>query len=270
MRSISVLQAGYMKSGNYWLWNIIEAALARSNIRKRSFIREQPIYRVAKDWKLAFDGESGIDMIDIRPHVRRYVIPPVFGWPIYELDEYVRRCSHVWTHSDLLPGTERYFKKFGKLVAIVRDPRDVALSVRRFDGNAFRRTFYGTTPDAALGPAQGWDRCIESYLRNARALDLHVVFYERLVLDWDAELDRLLAHLELDIGASGRRAITRATRFSEMKKRSAMHLAKGQAFGWMHELDAETRDVLTRHHEPMLRQLDYPLTATPQLPALPG
>lgn len=270
-KPISVLQAGYMKSGNYWLWNIIEAALARAGVRKRSYVRAQPIYGVAKDWELAFDGESGIDMIEITPHVRRYVIPPVFGWPIYDLDDYVRRCSHVWTHSDLLPGTERYFRRFSKVVAIFRDPRDVALSILRFDRNAFRRKFYGTVPTDEISPVRGWDTAVEGYVRNARALGIHVVFYERLVLDWDAELDRLLTYLELDIDTNGRGAIGRETRFAEMKKRSSMHLAKGEAFGWMRELAPEAQAALTSIHEPMLRRLRYPLTANPGtgLPALP-
>jgi aryl sulfotransferase len=273
-KAFSVLQLGYMKSGNYWLWNIIEAALAEAGVPRRSFLRSQSIYKISKDWQLAFDGEGTIDMIDIRRDAQMYVIPPVFCWPIFDLDDYVRSCSHVWTHSELLRGTAKHFRKFGKLVMIVRDPRDVALSVCRFDANAFRRKFYGTVPGEVPRPPFAWGATVEGFVREARSLGIHTVFYERLVHAWEPELDRLLAYLELDVDARGRRAIENRTRVGEMKKKSAMHVAKGQAYGWASDLDPHLQAEFTAVHERMLRLLGYPLTAADaralQLPAFPS
>lgn len=269
----STLQAGFMKSGNFWLWTIIEAAHARAGIPRRSFLRSQPIYGVSKHWGLAFDGQGKIDMINILSDRQLYVIPPVFMWPIDDFDDYVRRCSHVWTHSDLMQGREKNFRKFSKIVFIIRDPRDVSLSVQRFDSNAFRRKFYGTVPGGPPEVALGWDANVESFLRHARSFRIHVVFYERLLHAWDSELDRLLAYLELDLDARGRRAIEGRTRLHEMKKKSGMHVAKGEAYGWARDLDHEQQVGITNVHEPMLRLLGYPMTAEEAkampLPTLP-
>jgi hypothetical protein len=62
---MAILQSGFMKSGNFWLWNVIEAALQQAKVPRKSFLREQPIYRVSKTWDLAFEGEGTIDFVNI-------------------------------------------------------------------------------------------------------------------------------------------------------------------------------------------------------------
>ncbi|HEY1553568.1 MAG TPA: sulfotransferase domain-containing protein [Kofleriaceae bacterium] len=263
-----------MKSGNFWLWNVIEAALQQAKVPRKSFLREQPIYRVSKTWDLAFEGEGTIDFVNITRERQAFVIPPVFMWPIDDFDDYVSRCTHVWTHSDLMEGRERYFGAFDKIVYVIRDPRDISLSVKRFDANAFRRRFYGTSPDQPIEAALGWDRNVEGHLASKKRFRIHVLFYERLLHAWDAELDALLDYLELELSASQKRAVAKRTRFGEMKKRSALHVAKGEAYGWARDLDDRSRGSFTSLHRPLLELLGYPLdetAATAQvLPAVPS
>src|SRR5450432_2409087 len=78
----SILQAGFPKSGNFWLWNIMESSLRQAGIPNRSYVRKQPIYRLAKHWKLAFKGQAGMDFLRILPKGQWYTILPVFYWPI--------------------------------------------------------------------------------------------------------------------------------------------------------------------------------------------
>ena len=271
---MAVLQSGFMKSGNFWLWNILEAVLKQAKVPKKSYIRKQPIYKVSKDWNLAFEGEGEIDFINITRERQLYVIPPVFMWPIEDFPDYVRQCSHVWTHSDLMEGREKYFRCFDKIVFIVRDPRDISASVQRFDGNTFRQMFYGTQPDQPPEPALGWDHNVAGYLRARKQFRIHVVFYERLVHDWDAELDRLLAYLELELGPRQKLAVAQRTRLQEMKKKSALHVAKGQAYGWTRDLDAGRQEAYTGIHQALLELLGYPMTSADaealRLPALPS
>lgn len=271
---MAILQSGFMKSGNFWLWNVIEALLEQAGIPRRSYLRNQPIYQVSKDWKLAFEGEGTIDFVNITRERQAYVIPPVFMWPIDDFDDYVRQCTHVWTHSDLMEGRERYFGAFSKIVFIVRDPRDISLSVQRFDGNAFRRKFYGTLADQPPEAALGWDQNVEGHLAGKDRFKIHVVFYERLVHAWDAELDQLLAYLELELTPAQKQAVAERTRFAEMKKTSSLHVAKGEAYGWARDLDEERQHAFTNVHRPLLELFGYPLDAAAAracpLPALPS
>jgi aryl sulfotransferase len=146
--------------------------------------------------------------------------------------------------------------------------------VQRFDGNTFRQMFYGTQPDQPAEPALGWDHNVEGYLRARKQFRIHVVFYERLVHDWDAELDRLLAYLGLELGPRQKQAVAQRTRLQEMKKKSALHVAKGQAYGWTHDLDARRQEEYTAIHKALLELLGYPMTAADAaalpLPALPS
>jgi len=270
---MTILQSGFMKSGNFWLWNILEAILAEAGVPKRSFIKQQPIYQVSKDWNLAFEGEGEIDFVNITRERRLYVIPPVFMWPIEDFPAYAAQCSHVWTHSDLMEGREPYFRVFDKIVFIVRDPRDIALSVQRFDGNAFRQMFYGTAPGQPVEPAIGWDHNVEGYLRARAQFGIHVVFYERLVHDWDAELDQLLAYLGLALTDASKATVAARTRLGEMKKKSALHVANGEAYAWARDLDPQRQATYTEIHRPLLELLGYPLDVAAArerpLPALP-
>jgi aryl sulfotransferase len=271
---MTILQSGFMKSGNFWLWNIIESALTQAGVPKRSYIKHQPIYRVSKNWDLAFEGEGEIDFVNISRERQVYVVPPVFMWPIEDFPAYVEQCTHVWTHSDLMAGREPYFQCFDKIVFIIRDPRDIAASTQRFDGNAFRQMFYGTSPEQPIEPALGWDHNVAGYLRNRDQFGIHVVFYERLIHDWDAELDRLLGYLELDLTRRQKAAVARRTRVAQMQKTSANHVARGQAYGWTRDLDTGRQAAYTEIHHPLLALLGYPLDAdaagADALPALPG
>lgn len=260
-----------MKSGNFWLWTIVEAALKEAGVRRRSYIRKQPIYKVAKDWDLAFEGEGAIDFINITRERQLYVIPPVFLWPIDDFPDYVRQCTHVWTHSDFMAGREQYFRCFDKIVFVVRDPRDISLSVQRFDGNAFRQKFYGTLPNQPPEPALGWDANVAGYLRAREELGIHIVFYERLVDRWDDEFRALLDYLELDLGARQRKAVERRTRVAAMKKTSSKHVQRGEAYAWARDLDPERQRSFTEIHRPTLELLGYPLdTAAASARALPS
>jgi sulfotransferase family protein len=271
---MAILQSGFMKSGNFWLWNVIEEVLKQAKVPRRSFLRKQPIYKVSKDWDLAFEGEGSIDMVNITRERQAYVIPPVFMWPITDFGAYVKQCTHVWTHSDLMEGREPYFGAFDKIVYVVRDPRDISLSIQRFDGNAFRRTFYGTLADQPAEAALGWDYNVEGHLAGKKRFDIHVVFYERLLHAWDAELAKLLDYLEIELPPAQRATVAKRTQFGEMKKTSAKHVAKGEAYGWARDLDAGRQQSFTAVHRTLLELFGYPMDAAAAgdqpLPAMPS
>jgi len=260
-----------MKSGNFWLWNVIEKVLQEAQLPRTSFIQTQPIYQLAKNWELAFEGQAGMDFVAITPEQLQCQIVPVFYWPIVDEEQYVKATSHVWTHSVMRPESLRRFRLFDKIVYIIRDPRDVAISYHRFSSNAFHQRFYGRREK--LTPQQDWGVHVLSFLTTRAELGAHIVFYERLQREWEPELDRLLAYLEIDLTPTQRAAVRAATAFETMKKKSTLHLAKGEAYGWTGVLDDKQQASFTYIHDRFLELLGYPLTKADaeagKLPTLP-
>jgi len=256
---VAILQAGFKKSGNFWLWMIIEECLKQAGVRRRSYITRQPIYQLAKDWDLAFEGQARIDFVHITPERAQLHIVPVFFWPVDDLDQYIKKTTHVWTHSAMRTDCLAKFKAFPKVVYIIRDPRDVAISYHRFANNKFHKRFFATTASSIVAH-QDWGIHVLSFLLSQASLKPHIVFYERLLTDWDRELARLLTYLELDLGSKRRKAVHAATSFEAMQPKNNLHLAKGVAYGWVRELDAKQRTDFTNVHDTLLKLLDYPMT----------
>jgi aryl sulfotransferase len=268
---MAILQAGFMKSGNFWLWNVIENALKQAGLPRKSFIKTQPIYKLAKNWKLAFNGQAGIDFISITPERLQYQIVPVFYWPIDDAKKYIKKTTHVWSHSPMRTGCLAKFQMFEKIVYIIRDPRDVAVSYHRFAHNDFHKRFFGTLDKRTA--QQDWGVHVLGFLTSQKELGAHIVFYERLLQDWEHEFDRLLQYLEIDLNAKQKRAVRTATEFPAMKKKSALHLAKGQAYGWTRDLTPKEQKDFTFIHDRFIELLQYPMTVAEaeagKLPQLP-
>ena len=125
-----ILQSGVQKSGNYWLYQIIQHSLEQAGLPQKSFARQHPIYQKAKEWPY-FADQAGVDYLEITAGVH-YFRKGTYVEPILDLDAFLAQCSHVWTHSFWSVGTDTTFGKFDKIVYIIRDPRDVVTSAARF------------------------------------------------------------------------------------------------------------------------------------------
>ena len=68
-----VLQVGRAKSGNYWLWKMLQLVFEQAGIEKKTFIKKHPIYcKEACNWEqLSHSDQVDIDVIDIE-HNRCY------------------------------------------------------------------------------------------------------------------------------------------------------------------------------------------------------
>ena len=140
---LRILQSGMEKSGNYWLWKIIQSVLTDAGMSTQTFIETQPIHALAKTWELSFTEQADIDVIDIEETGLFYRISSVFRMPLLavDVDAYLSQASHVWTHSFYCARSDEIFPKFDKVVYIVRDPRDVALSMNRFQFTPYMQTY---------------------------------------------------------------------------------------------------------------------------------
>lgn len=262
------LQSGAAKSGNLWLYNVLQSIARHGGIPQKSFIRRQPIHAIAKDWPLSFPGQADIDTLSINPHQCLYRISGIFNMPIADLDAYLADCSHVWTQSYFWPSSEKVFSKFDKVVYIVRDPRDVLISMSRFTFTPYRLKYFpqaSATPEEFLEAnlvesTRAWVRHVSGHLREAERLNIHIILYERLLKEFRAELDRLLAYLGVSLDEAAIAKVIEDSRFETMRGTSPQHVRKGESSQWGSVLNGRQIAAVEKIAGPLLKRLNYPIT----------
>lgn len=275
-----ILQAGAMKCGNFWLYCILQNILKHSGLEHRSFFQQHPAYENAKKEDLLFPGQADIDHITIKPDGCYIEWGASNLEPIQDIDDYVRQCRHVWTHSPVCPLSLEVYPKFDRIVYIIRDPRDAAISFSKFAFTPHRLKYYPhyeTGPDTFLehnldGLLRDWVHHVGGYLKHAYDLQIHVVFYERLLHSFDTEVSRLLNYLDLELDMDALQAIKHDVAFDTMSREAPHHLRKGQSNQWMNVLTESQKQYASRLAGPMIKLLNYPFTdeSQPTLPCLPA
>lgn len=276
-----ILQAGVPKSGNVWLHRILQLTLDHGGVPRRSYIQAHPIQAQARTWELSYQGHADVDNLDILPAGCVCRISAVFREPVTDLDAYLRRCRHVWTHSTINARSPAVLPKFDRIVYIIRDPRDVAISMANyvFTPHVQRRfpPHYEKSPTTFLqhaldGLLRDWVQHVGGWLRYQDGPPVHVVFYERLRQSFDAELTALADYLGVRLDVAARAAIRTATDFAAMKPGSPNHLRQGLAGGWRQVCTGPQNRLATQIAGPLLRLLNYPVHPTdPEtLPARPA
>jgi aryl sulfotransferase len=103
-----------------------------------------------------------------------------------------------------------------------------------------------------------WKNHVKLFLQHYHKHDVHLIFYEHLLADFDTELNALLAYLGIALDAAARERITKAVAFETMKANSPGHLRKGQAYKWMEQMSAEQQEATLKLVGQELRILGYP------------
>jgi aryl sulfotransferase len=267
---IRVLQVGLAKSGNYWVYSILKQCLQQAGLPHTSFIQQQPIHGIAQSWDLSYEEQADIDVLDITNSGCFYCISSIFRHPVTDLDAYLQDTTHVWTHSRFCDACREVFSKFDKVVHIIRDPRDAALSHARFMLTPYMKTYYPNDIESKQeyletrleSKLRRWVEHVAPYLARADELDMHVVFYERFLLNFASELDRLLEYLDLSLDTEDRRAVEEAVTFQSMKEKDPEHVQKGKAAKWRDQMSDEQKQRSRKITGPLLEKLDYPLRNT--------
>ena len=264
---MKILQGGVPKCGNFWLYQIIQQLLNRTGHDTKSFIEQQPIYQLAKSWDLNFPEQARIDVLEITDLQDSYRISSVFRMPIDNIAQYVAQTKHVWTHSPICKRSGEVLQQFDKKVYILRDPRDRALSAAKYYCSPYMLKYF---PQEEKDPQRflqknfeqlmhEWVWHVYDHLRLSREHNIHITFYEGFLLDFQQELGRLLAYLELDLSQPEREALEEAVSFNTLKKKNPKHLKKGQSGYWMDQLSDEQLEIAQHMAGPLLRYLGYPL-----------
>ncbi|MGD1921548.1 MAG: sulfotransferase domain-containing protein [Pleurocapsa sp.] len=274
---MSTLQAGVPKSGNYWLYSIIKNIFTEAEKEHRSFIQQHPIQEQAKNWQLSFAGQSSMDFLAMEGGKSYCRISGVFKEEIADIDNYIKHCSQVWTHSPLSSLSKSILPKFNKIIYIIRDPRDVAISYSKF---AFtEHKLKNGSPHYEQNPEAYLENRIEElprhrvqpvggYLKYQTELNIYPIFYERLLNDFDRELAQLLAYLEIELDTVQIAQIKHNVAFKTMKQQSPKHLRKGSSGQWQEKLSNHQKQKIEQVAAPMLDLLGYSLNerTKPYLP----
>ena len=266
---MNILQISAPKSGSYWLYTILLQILQKKDIPVSSFIREQEIYKKAKEADLSFKGQAGVDMIDIEEDSCYYRISSIFRERIEDPAVYASSTTLAWTHSTLCTKSFGIFPFFDKKVCIVRDPRDRALSAAKFAFTPYMQKHYPSSYSSSEEYfEEEYEKLVDqwvwftgNYLLHKEELDIHFVFYERLLHDFDRELKRLLQYLELDLTEQQQKEIADAVTFSSMKDKSPKHLQKGKSRKWEKQLSEEQKFLTADRAGALMEWLNYPLKA---------
>jgi aryl sulfotransferase len=276
---MKLLQSGVAKSGNYWLYTILQSLLRRTGQPTHTYIESQPIHAIARTWALSFPEQASIDTVDITDTGVFYRISSAFRWPVEDLDAYLARTTHVWTHSLITAKTDAVFEKFDKIVYIVRDPRDVILSTSRFLFTPYMQKFYPhrhATPEDYLRTSLvkqviHWRTHVAGHLAAAQRRNIYFVFYERLLADLPGELAALCRYLEIEPTDALLKEVQQDVSFETMQGNSPGHVRKGTSRQWVDQLNTEQKAAAVRQAGPLLDLLHYPLTDTggSELPVLP-
>lgn len=277
---MAILQAGVPKSGNYWLYNIIESVAKQAEIEHRSFIQNHHIHEVAQTWDLGFAGQSDIDFLHLGAKDCYFRISAVFREQILDVEDYISQCSHVWTHSPIANNYSlEVLSKFKNIVYIIRDPRDIAISYSHFAFTPHKLNnhppHYEKNPACYLDRRldemlKRWVNDVGSYLKHQDTLQIYPIFYERLLHSFDTELIKMLAYLGIELDAQALKQIKDEVTFSSMKKQSPNHLRKGKSSQWKQKFTASQKERAEKIAGPMLALLNYPISDTNNgLPYLP-
>jgi len=268
---MKILQSGVPKCGNFWLYQIIQKTLQRADKPSFSHIEQHPIYELAKTWDLNFPDQAKIDVLEITDLQLSYRISSIFKMPILDLESYLAKTHHVWTHSPICKRSVEVFQQVDKIIYIIRDPRDRAISAAKYYCSDYMLKYFPQEEhDPHLFLEKNFDRLMEEWvwhvwdhLRHAVKHNIHITFYENWLGDFQQELQRLLEYLRLDLDPSDSAALADELSFATLKKTNPAHLRKGTAGYWRGVLSKEQAAKADGMAGPLLGFLNYNHTSNP-------
>jgi len=261
---IPVLHVSFVKSGSYFLWKILDG-LFRAHGSKRSFVQQHPIQQLRGEWADFSIEQFDIDQMTVQDEGIYWQVEMQHIEPVTDLREYLRQCSHIWTHSFLCERSWEAYPQFGRRCYIVRDPRDALVSMAHFVQTPFMRRFH---PHPAQSPEEyvamelctfleDWCRHAGNHLRAQRALDIEILRYEHMIADLEGAVRHLADWIGLPLGDSEIRAVTDSVSLGKMRKLSPQHVRRGQSGGFRELLTRAQRDRAIAIVGPTMRDFGY-------------
>ncbi len=265
---LHILQNGIPRSGNLWLHYLLRRCLAEAGIEISQFISGHPVARLLDQEDLGINGISQIDFINIEPLQNFFTIRDVFRWPIEDMPHYIEASTHVATHSVWNEASRETYNRFSHVIYVIRDPRDTAISLSRFDFTPFNRLHRPSPFDSPetyldyhlVNLMHTWVQHVAAHIKNRQDINIHFVFYERLLSEPEKELQRLITFLDLNLDDNSCQRVLDDTGFETIKKAQTHHLNKGQWGQWRGSLSNYQARQTEQIAGPMLHALGYPQT----------
>ncbi len=268
---MKILQSGVPKCGNFWLYQIIQKTLQRAGRLSSSHIEQHPIYELAKTWDLNFPDQAKIDVLEITDLQLSYRISSIFQMPIVDFKDYLSKTNHIWTHSPVCKRSGEVFRQMDKIVYIIRDPRDRAISAAKYYCSDYMLKYF---PQKEKDPARylfknfdplmkEWVWHVWDHLRLSNKYNIHITFYENWLGDFQSELQSLLDYLGLELHQDDKAALGEELSFATLKKNNPKHLQKGSAGYWMDVLTEEQVARAETIAGPLMDLLQYRLGGSP-------
>lgn len=262
---MKILQIGIPKSGNFWLYKIIDEILISSGQKQLHFIEQHPVYQLAKTWDLNYPEQAQIDVIDITDWQTSYRISSIFRMPADNFENYISKTNHVWTHSPICKRSEEVYSHFDKKIYIIRDPRDRAVSSSIYHCSPYMMKYF---PQPEKDPGiyfqknfetliKNWVWHVFDHLRLQKELAVHLVFYEGLLCDFQKELNKLLEYLEIELQEKEKTRIEEKLSFRSLKKNNPKHLRKGTYGYWTSYFTQQQREKAAAIAGPLMDVLNY-------------
>ncbi|HLO78661.1 MAG TPA: sulfotransferase domain-containing protein [Magnetospirillum sp.] len=275
-----VLLASYPKSGNTWMRAFVESLRQGGQPIQIATLRTG-IPNIA--WRGWFGELMGVEASDLepgeiaraRPDYHRRLCRFMPGWAAFKVHD----CQHR-----VEPDGEWLFPadSVAAVVYVVRDPRDVAVSLSHHIGRpideAIRRMadHHWTASLDGEGPASqfpqfrsSWSGHVESWLDAQRYLRLHLIRYEDMIANPQAAFGAVAAFLGLDTSPAAVAAAVAATTFDSLRAQEEAHgfcerpssmeffFRSGKAGGWQDRLSPEQAERIVTRHGAVMRRLGY-------------
>lgn len=251
--------------------------MTEADLPRESYIKKQPVYDVMQDWLLTFPEQNEIDQVDITD--RSYILHVVnaYRMPIVDVDEFLKQTTYVWTHSAYNEHFQDFIPKFDKAIYIIRDPRDGVLSFVRWVMLDYYQFYLPTKEKTAqeyiekhlVRLMKRWNNHVLGFLNVYKSLNIHIIFYENLLNDFQYELGQLLDYLEIDLSQACREKIETMTSFENMKQKSPGHLHKAGLYRWFDKFSEEQLSITDKYCGDLISALNYP-DSSDKHPTLPG
>lgn len=265
-----ILQSGVAKSGNYWLYKILDAIYTEANIECRSYIRNHSKYKTLKDLKLSFKEQASIDTIKFNSNKLKLYVSNIYEEQIKDPSDYFDKCSIVWTHTEF----NRYFYEFekdiSKIIYLVRDPRDVFLSKVNFAFGDYSQKFRKKRKDKnGFRKNRRYTSSIRWLYHNYLAIryksrypdKIHFTHYENLLSSTKLEVKKILEFLQIELKEEQIESIITKTSAKFLSEENQGHISPNiNIYKWKNILTQSEITDISNICKPMLKLYNYPLT----------
>lgn len=279
---MTIFQAGVPRSGNLWMYRTIQKIFEVTETPPHSIATA---FRDSIGWNPYIDREQTFthDVLSIKPEGVFWEPTHQSAIEIQDIDHFIAASSHIWTHQPFCDERQNIYHKFDKIIYILRDPRDVLISNSKYlftDRTKSLRpredqseTSQKFIEEEHFKRVHGWIRHVGSYLKHAFYFkNMHFVFYERLLADFDAEFEGLCSVLDFSLNKEQRHKVKQAVSFQKMHQEKPEHVRKGTSGQWESTLTTKQIENISQVGGPFLQLLGYgvecELNTLPQLPSL--